>query len=390
MREDLNAKTKPIRVSFLIPTLAVGGAEVQLVRLANSLDRRRFSPSIICLFRGSGLEDIVASDVPVIKSDLALASSRSVPVRGLAGGRIVASLVRTLRRQRPHVLHAYLPVAYVLGAVAAWPLRVPVIVAGRRGLTSYETYGPARWLARFANQVIDMQICNSQAVRDWAIAKEHLPLARTRVIHNGIDLPARDPAARIPDEWRSNGVIAGMVANLIRYKGHREVLEAVSMVARTHPTFRLVLIGDGRERAALVELVRELGIAKNIVFAGTRDPADVHVHAFDFTILGSSEEGFPNAIMESMAHGVPVIATSVGGVTELVTDGVHGRLVPYGDPPAMAAAIIWMIDHPAERRRMGETARSRIAAEFSIARMVKATEAVYDEMLAPMLAGSAR
>jgi glycosyltransferase involved in cell wall biosynthesis len=296
---------------------------------------------------------------------------------------MLASLVRDIRSQNPDVVHAYLPVAYVLGGLAAWVLRVPLIVAGRRGLTSFEAYPTERWrrIAKLSNRVIDVHICNSLAVRDWAVTRERLPLDRTRVVHNGIDVPALVPLVPLPEEWRSAGPQAAMVANLIRYKGHREVLQAIALVINSHPSFRLVLIGDGPERTALQNQARDLGIADNIVFAGTNPNAANLVQAFDFTILGSSEEGFPNAVMESMACAVPIVATSVGGVPELVADGIHGRLVPYGDPAAMASAISWMIDHPEERQRMGERARHRIADQFSTKRMVSETQAVYEQML---------
>jgi glycosyltransferase involved in cell wall biosynthesis len=172
-----------------------------------------------------------------------------------------------------------------------------------------------------------------------------------------------------------------MVANFIGYKGHRQVLQAVGTVAKRHPSFRLVLIGDGPERPALTNLANELGIVGNVVFGGRHRDAPLLMRAFDFTVLGSFEEGFPNALMESMACGVPVVTTAVGGVTELVEDRVHGRLVPHGDPTAMADAIMWMIEHPHERRLMGERGMRRIADEFSTERMVGATQAVYEELL---------
>jgi glycosyltransferase involved in cell wall biosynthesis len=174
-----------------------------------------------------------------------------------------------------------------------------------------------------------------------------------------------------------------MVANLRHYKGHPQVLEAVALVASSHADFRLVLVGDGVESDALKRQAHELGIERNVVFAGRRRDAPELMPAFDFSLLGSSQEGFPNVIMESLAHGVPVVSTAVGGVKELITDGVDGLLVPFGDIAAMANAIRWMIEHPEDRRRMGAAGRERIVSDFSTERMIAATEEIYDEMLSP-------
>lgn len=372
----------PVHVSFLIGSLEVGGAETQLVRLANALDRTHYRPSIVCLWKGGDLERMVAKDVPVTMAGLARISGQSGANRGIFAARIMASLVRSLRRERPDIVHAYLPAAYILGGVAAWTLRVPLIIASRRGLTSFQTIGSGAWLARMANRVIDMNICNSKAVQDWAIAKEGISRDKTVVVHNGIDLPPATGAPQLPEDWGRAGMRAGMIANLIQYKGHPYVLQALAEVVRTHPEFRLVLIGDGPERQSLVRLVAELGIAVNVRFAGRITDAQAFMPAFDFTILASSEEGFPNALMESMAHAVPVVATNVGGVAELVRDGVQGRLVPYGEPAQLASAISWMIEHPEERREMGFLARERIRTEFSTGRMVDETEAIYQQLLA--------
>ncbi len=374
---------RPIRVSYVIVSLAIGGAETQLVRLVNGLDRDRFKPSLICLSDEAEMGGVLASDVAVARPQTARNSGRAGPGRIAAGGRAISILARELRRQRPDLVHAYLPAAYVPASLAAWSLRVPVIVAGRRGFISGDVYKTGWWraLARLSNRVIDVQICNSNALRGAVVEGEGVMRQRTRVIHNGIDLPPRDSVA-LPPELESVNSQAVMVANFIAYKGHVNVLHAVARVLQRHPRFRLVLIGDGPQRPVLERLTADLKLGDHVVFAGRRQDAAELIKGFDFSILGSSEESFPNALMESMAVAVPVISTRVGGVTELVDDGVHGRLVPSGDVEAMATAIIRMLDHPDERRRMGEAGRNRIAADFSTARMVTQTEAVYEEFLA--------
>jgi glycosyltransferase involved in cell wall biosynthesis len=374
--------TKPVRVCYVIGSLAVGGAETQLVRLVNGLDRNRFRPSIICMTQGGELEHVLSPDVKVIKAMQPRQPERRGRSRAVLGALLMGSLVREIRQLRPTVVHAYLPAAYVPAGLAAWALRVPLIIAGRRGLTSIKVYGPVRWrlLAELANRAIDVHVCNSNAVRDFAVTHEHLAMKRTRVVYNGIDLPPLERSA-LPREWMSEGGQAVMVANFIAYKGHRQVLEALARVVQQHPSFRLVLIGDGPQREDLLRQVNSLGIADNVVFAGKLVDAAQRICGFDFSVLGSSEEGFPNALMESMACAVPVISTNVGGVPELVDDGTHGRLVPFGDVDAMAGAMLWMIEHPDERRRMGQNARQRIGDEFSTRRMVAQTEAVYDSFL---------
>lgn len=375
----MSERREPRTVALVIGNLELGGAETQLVRLANGLDRSRFRPLLVCLESGGELEHALDRDIPVFKMHLKRVTGRMVRGRVFKALRVLAALRTTFREQRPDIVHGYLPAAYVLGAVAARSAGVPVMIASRRGLTAFS--GALLPIGKIANRIIDLQICNSEAVREYAIAREGLERERTRVVHNGIDIPHGAQAATLPSEWNGSGPRAVMVANLRHYKGHPQVLEAVARVAKAHPDFRLVLVGDGVESERLIHQSRELGIDRNVVFAGRRRDAAKLMGAFDFSVLGSSQEGFPNVIMESLACGVPVVSTAVGGVEELITDGVNGRLVPFGDVVAMAGAISWMIEHPDERKRMGAAGRERVAAEFSTERMISATEEIYDELL---------
>jgi glycosyltransferase involved in cell wall biosynthesis len=377
------AQLRTIRITYVIGGLAIGGAETQLVRLVDGLDRRRFQPSIICLVEGGDLEDRIRHDVAVVKPSGPLTARGRRLRRIMVGLRALWLLLRALRRQQPEVVHAYLAAAYVPASLAAWIYRVPLIVAGRRGFTSSGIYLSVPWrlVAWLANRVIDLQICNSTAACEFVISHEGVKRERTRVINNGIDLPPLAGAV-LPPDLVSEGPQAVMVANLIRYKGHAEVLRAAARVVERHPDFRIVLLGDGPERSALKRLCADLDLETHVAFAGLRQDAARLIQGFDFSVLGSSEESLPNAVMESMAVGVPVVATNVGGVPELVGDGVHGKLVAYGDIEAMADAMIWMLEHPDERRRMGEAGRHRIATEFSTERMVTQTQDAYEDFLA--------
>ena len=137
-----------------------------------------------------------------------------------------------------------------------------------------------------------------------------------------------------------------MLANFRDYKRHTDVLAAVRLMIGRRPRLQLVLFGDGAERATIERVVREANLGRNVVLAGIRPNAADLLSAFDLTVLASSQESFPNALMESMARGVPVVATRVGGVSELVRDGIDGTLVEVGHPEQLAAAMLEMLDKP--------------------------------------------
>lgn len=374
---------RPLRVTYLIGSLEVGGAEQQMVRLINHLDRTRYQPSVLCLYRGGPLEKKLDPDVPVAGVQLDTVQHRGgVRSKALLALRILWTIARGLSRQRPDVLHAFMPTAYVLGAIAAWPLRVPVVIASRRALVTFHIYDYARWrvLARLANRFIDLHLCNSEAVRRHAVLKEGLDPLKTEVVYNGLDLdPLPDARPGLPEGWRTEGsLMVACVANLIHYKNHRMLLDAFASARAGDPRLRLVLMGDGPERQALVEQAERLQIDDAVVFAGLVDNAAGLLPGFDIAVLSSNEEGFPNAVMEALASRVPVVATAVGGVVELVSDGVEGFVVPPDDAAAMATGILTLAQDPELRETMGEAGRARIARQFAVSSMVGGTAACYE------------
>jgi len=366
-----------VRIAFLIGSLEIGGAERQLVRLVNSLDPTRYEPLVICWHGRPVLAAELNPNVQFQHLQLGRVGARSSavfkPVRAAA---LLWRLTRRLNAFRPRVLHAWLPAAYIAAAYAGRLAGVPVVMGARRGLVSYRTYPRLIWpFAELANRLLRVQVCNSEAVRRWALEQERLDPDRAVVIPNGVDLvtPSEPVPGRPPR--------AAMLANFHRYKGHALLVEALRRCSGLPAGFQVVLYGDGKERPRVEELARDAGVLDHLVFAGLQKDAGSRLDEFDFTLLCSTEEGFPNAVLESMAAGVPVVATAVGGVTELLRDQVDGLLVPSGDAGALAAAIDWMLAHPEERRRQGMAARERVAREFTFAAMVSAHEDIYDRLL---------
>jgi glycosyltransferase involved in cell wall biosynthesis len=377
--------SRPIRVTYLIGTLETGGAETQLVRLINGLDRSRFLPSLVCLFGFGPLKARLDDGVEVVSLGLPVLRRQSSVATAATAIRAVGRLRAQLIRQKSDIVHGYLTTAYVFGALAGWSARTRVTIASRRGLDT-QRHHPSRRLrlaARLANGCIDFTLCNSEAVRQVAIVDDELPSSRTGVIYNGIELPVDANRVDLPAGWcasESDGCVA-MVANFRDVKRHTDVIEAVRLVVRRRPRFMLVLLGDGAERGSIERLVRTSHLDQNVLLAGTQLEAADLLSAFDLTVLASSQESFPNALMESMARGVPVVSTRVGGVPELVRDGIDGKLVDVGHPEQLAAAIMEMLDKPQMRREMGDAARTRIRESFSVDAMVTQTENLYSRLL---------
>jgi glycosyltransferase involved in cell wall biosynthesis len=259
-------------------------------------------------------------------------------------------------------------------------------------LFSIRAYPYPMWrlLAHLANRVIDFHICDSEASRQMALATEGLDIRKTTVIHSGCALPDLSaPVRQLPSTWVAGPreLAAISVANLRWEKAHEVLLRSAQTVVRNCPDFKLTLVGEGPRRTAIEELVQEMGLSRNVVLAGSVPDASELMPHFHFSVLSSVEESFPNAVIESMAFAVPVVATRVGGVPELVRDGVDGLLVPPGDAAALAGAMLRLLSDPGLRERMAGSARERVRDSFSVGRMVRETDSLYMRLIRPPQGG---
>jgi glycosyltransferase involved in cell wall biosynthesis len=175
--------------------------------------------------------------------------------------------------------------------------------------------------------------------------------------------------------------LLGLVARLHRQKGLGDLLAAVAWVRERVPDVRLLLIGEGELRDELEAQARALGLSGAVIFAGIRTDVAEIVAALDIFVLPSLWEGTSNAVLEAMAAGLPIVATAVGGTPEVVVDGVTGLLVPPRDPSALAGALVTLLQDADLRHRMGRAGRERVKQYFSLERMVRRTEALYEELL---------
>jgi glycosyltransferase involved in cell wall biosynthesis len=232
-------------------------------------------------------------------------------------------------------------------------------------------------------------IGNSRAVLDQLAAEVGDP-RKIALIHNGIDMP---PPATAADRERIRGLLGvpkdalaiAVIANLVSYKGHRDLLDALALVKERIPNPWLVL-AIGRDDGMGVALQRQaaaLNLAANVRWLGEQPAADRLLAAGDIFILPSHQEGFSNALLEAMAANLAVIATAVGGNLDAIVDNESGILVPPRDPSALAAAIARFASDPDIRLRYGDAARRRVEQRFALARCVEHYEKLYRAMSEP-------
>lgn len=381
-------------VLAFIGSLDIGGCERHLATVYPRLAAAGLKVGIVTMRRGGPLEkEVRAKGVEIWCIDRGLAR-RLRPFLGRWLSSYLAILIgitdvaRLLRSGRVAIAHFFLPGAYVIGGLAAVLARHPNSVMSCRSLNDYQAAHPkASCVERFLHAKMRLLIANANPVRAQLIA-EGAPPGRTLVIHSGVDLAQLAgvidrQAGRDQFSLASDILVIVVVANLIPYKGHADLIEALGRIA-AQIDGKWVLLVAGRDdgvRASLQERAAALGIAENIRWLGIVDDVLALWRAADIGVLASHQEGLPNSLMEGMALGVPMVATAVGGVNDIATDGLDAILVRPRDPSALGSALLQLILDPALRARLGRAAATRIASDFPLTVCVDSYRRLYQLML---------
>jgi glycosyltransferase involved in cell wall biosynthesis len=272
----------------------------------------------------------------------------------------------------------------VPGTIAGRLAGVPVILGHVHSVATWETR--QRIMDRLTARLRTATVCVSQRVQSDLCATLNLPPERCPVIHNGLNLalfeaPMDRARVRAALGLGPEEVALICVARLHPQKNHAGLLEAVASLPQDLPPWRLILAGDGSERASLQERSEALGLAARVTFLGSRDDVPQLLRACDLCVLASDKEGFCMAVVESLAAGLPTVATDAGGViAEAITEGQSGHLVRRGDMAALAERLARLIGDPAARARMGAPARES-ARRFDLGVMVLQMELLYLQSL---------
>jgi len=288
-------------------------------------------------------------------------------------------LSRLIKQLGPDIVHAHDPHGVAMAALAlsmSTQLAKPPLVAARR--VDFHLKGNA--LSRWKYRQVDCFVCASDAIRAMLVA-DGVPAARAVTVHEGIDL-GRVEAAPVADLhaelWLPHHApLVGNVAALVPHKGQRHLIEAAAIVIQKVPDARFVIAGEGELRPQLERLIKERHLEKHVFLAGFR-PDILSVHkAFDIFVMSSITEGLGTSLLDAMACGKPIVATTAGGMPEVVADGRTGILVPPRDHETMAAAIVRLLTDEKARAEMGAAGLARVRTLFSAERMVQDTLAVY-------------
>lgn len=295
--------------------------------------------------------------------------------------RAAGSLWRTIRSEKPDVVHFFLPEAYLVGALVSFFAGSGFKrVMSRRSLNDYQAKRPVlALLERFLHGRMDALVGNSAAIVDQ-LAQEGAPADRLRLIRNGIDFDRFDGHRAQPGsaDGRLRLIV---VANLIAYKGHVDLIDALVSRRDALPDWELLCVGrDDGIGETLATRARAGGIEARIRFLGARADVPALLSSAHIALLCSHEEGFPNAVIESMAAGLPVIATRVGGVPEAVEHDETGLLVPARDPVALGNAIEALARDPSRRARMGDAGRARAHRFFGLDPCVRSYSELYGRL----------
>lgn len=373
-----------MRVAHVIKATGIAGAERHLLILLSGLRARGVDAQLLLLVEPRRpMDDLIERaterGVPVGR----------VPIRHHLDAGVARKLRKAFAEMKPDIAHTHLLHADLYGIPAARLARVPVVVSSRHNDNAFRRRLPLRLTNRALWRMTDAGIAASDAVRRFSISVEGVAPKKIQTIYYGLERTADDAlrqteraAMRAELGVDADTPVVGMVCRLIEQKGVRYGLEAFAQVAAEFPQARLVIAGDGALRARLEAQARTLGIDDRVTFLGWRVDARQVFAGLDVYLMPSLWEGFGLVLLEAMSQRLPIIASNVSAIPEVIADGETGLLAPPRDVPRLAAALRMLLADAPLRRHMGLMGEDRLEEMFTAERMTDETLALYETLLA--------
>ncbi|RJQ24498.1 MAG: glycosyltransferase [Peptococcaceae bacterium] len=367
-----------LKVLHVISDTNIGGAGRHLLAFLQYYDRSRLEVRVLCP-PGSRLAGrCLAAGVEVITRSC-LSGEKSFDLRGLAG---LAALIKKYRIQ---VVHTH---ASFTGRLAARLAGVPCVVYTKHRL---DWERPQKGIRGRLLNYLDRTACHrviavSRAVKE-SLLKSGMPEARVEVIYNGIDVGGfreRARPGRLREELSAGADrVVGIIGRLEPEKGHSIFLQAAAQVLKVRNNVTFVVVGTGSLAGELKNMARDLGIETKVLFTGLREDIPELLSVMDVVALPSLTEAFPLSLIESMCLGRPCIASSVGGISEIIENEKNGLLVSPGDAAALAEKIIFLLSNPEQARAMGVRAAALVEKKFDAGLMAEKITDLYYRVVYP-------
>jgi glycosyltransferase involved in cell wall biosynthesis len=364
---------KQIKIAHIITDLDIGGAEMMLLKMLRNFESDKYEHFVISL-KPTG------SIGKMLKNDNLRTYTLNLNKYNFAASFL--KLISILKKEKPEIVQNYLFHADILGRVAAKLMRIPVVISSLR---SVEIGGRLRErLLGITDFCVNMATAVSQEVANVHISKGTTK-RKIRVIHNGVELGNSHPGNRSSVKraigLKDSTFLLLTIGRLEGVKGHSFLFRALELLKKKDYEFKLLVVGRGRQRENLKEEIINRRLEDKVILTGEREDIQGLLTASDAFILPSLWEGLPNVLLEAMAAGLPVIATRVGGIPEVVTHNETGLLVEVKDSTALAEAIGRIVKEDGLRERLAQNAKDCVRKNFDIKKTVAETESLYGELL---------
>ncbi len=394
----LGEETGRSRVLLLLTQMEAGGAQKAAIKLTKGLETQGYQVTLATMYDKASYVPAYRKEYGVEIVDLKMrdASRQSnLLVQAAAGCRGLLYLWRLMRREQYDILLTFTHYSNLLGPIMGWMAGIPVRVSSQRSLlNSYPAWirGADRIITN--SPLVDKMTTVSEAVRSYAIQEENIHPSKVVAIHTGIDIQMHQTTenalsrslVRSSLNLDNSHVVIIIVARFHPVKGHAYLLEAIPYILDKAPHCRFLLVGEGPLEGELSAQIDERKLTDKVFILGVRNDVPRLLTASDIMILPSLEEGLPNVILEGMAAGLPIVATSVGGIPELVIDRTTGILVPPGNANALAESTLELVNDRQLAKEMGAQGQMRVVTTFTAAQTTKQ----YVDLFTQLLAGKGR
>jgi glycosyltransferase involved in cell wall biosynthesis len=368
------------KLLVITDTMEVGGTQRQIVELARHIDSSAYEVSLVYFRnRSTYVDDLREAGVNVT----------CIPKRWKVDPLFLYRLMRYLRQGEFELVHAFSFSGELWGWLANRIAGHARFISSVRSV--YEWYSPLQWrIKRWITLGSAALVANSRAGADYAALRMGVRSSSVQVVHNGMWFPQSTDEVRKQRAARTDGEFRVLfVGRIVDHKNLPCLMRAFKSIVATLPHARLDIVGDGPDRAEMEALAASLGVAPRVAFHGEQADVVPYLAAADVFVCSSHREGLSNAIMEAMGAGLPVIASHVGGNSELVIHGETGLLFPPDDHESLAAMLIALAQDPARSRALGEAGHARVRRHHDPGRMAEELERIYERCLLDARPGSA-